>query len=34
MTDPLTFHQDGAVARLTIDRPDAGNMLSVVLASK
>jgi enoyl-CoA hydratase/carnithine racemase len=34
MTDGLTFHQDGAVARLTIDRPDAGNMLTLAMVSE
>lgn len=29
MTDGLEFRHDGAVARLTINRPDAGNMLTL-----
>ncbi len=29
MIDGLEFEQDGAVARLTINRPDAGNMLTL-----
>ncbi len=29
MSDGLEFRHDGAVARLTINRPDAGNMLTL-----
>ena len=29
MSDALKFEQDGAIARLTIDRPDAGNMFTL-----
>jgi enoyl-CoA hydratase len=31
MSDALKFEQDGAIARLTIDRPDAGNMLTLAM---
>lgn len=33
MIDGLEFQQDGAVARLTINRPDAGNMLTLKMVS-
>ncbi len=31
MSDDLKFEQDGAIARLTIDRPDKGNMLTLAM---
>ena len=34
MTGGLELNIDGAVARLTINRPDAGNMLTLAMVSE